>query len=65
MYLGFPSGSVVKNPPANSGVMGDIDPIPGSGRSPRVGNGNPVFLPEESREQRSLVDMGSQRVGHY
>ena len=35
--LGFPGGSVVKNPPANAG---DIGPIPGSGRSPGERNGN-------------------------
>ena len=36
--MGFPSGSVVKNPPANAG---DAGLIPGSGRSPGGGNGNP------------------------
>ena len=36
---GFPGGSVVKNPPAN---VGDMNLIPGSGRSPREGNGNPL-----------------------
>ena len=36
---GFPSGSVVKNLPANAGAMGLI---PGLGRSPGGGNGNPV-----------------------
>ena len=36
--LGLPWGSVVKNPPANAG---DADSIPGSGRSPEEGNGNP------------------------
>ena len=36
---GFPGGSVVKNLPANAGDMGLI---PGSGRSPGEGNGNPV-----------------------
>ena len=36
--IGFPGGSVVKNPPANEGDMGSI---PGSGRSPEDGNGNP------------------------
>ena len=40
--LGFPCGSVVKNPPANAGDAGDADSIPGSGRSPGVGNGNPL-----------------------
>ena len=35
---GFPGGSEVKNLPANAGDMGLI---PGSGRSPGEGNGNP------------------------
>ena len=34
--MGFPGGSVVKNPPANAG---DMSLIPGSGRSPGEGNG--------------------------
>ena len=33
---------VVKNPPANAGGAGDVDLIPGSGRSPGGGNGNPL-----------------------
>ena len=36
---GFPGGSVVKNPPANAG---DVGSIPGSGRIPAEGNGNPL-----------------------
>ena len=36
---GFPGGSVVKNPPANAG---DEGLVPGWGRSPRAGNGNPL-----------------------
>ena len=36
--LGFPGGSVVKNSPPNSG---EASWIPGSGRSPGEGNGNP------------------------
>ena len=39
MTMGFPGGSVVKNPPANAGDMGFI---PGSGRSPGEENGNPL-----------------------
>ena len=38
-HTGFPGGSVVKNPPANAG---DVGLIPGSGRSPREENGNPL-----------------------
>ena len=41
-FLGFPSGAVVKNPPANAGDTGDVGSIPGSGRSPGGGNGNPL-----------------------
>ena len=37
---GFPGGTVVKNPPANAGDVRDVGSIPGSGRSPRGGNGN-------------------------
>ena len=39
LTLGFPGVSVVKNPPANAG---DSSLIPGLGRSPREGNGNPL-----------------------
>ena len=35
--MGFPGGSVIKNLSAN---VGDAGLIPGSGRSPREGNGN-------------------------
>ena len=38
-FLGFPGGLAVKNPPANARDMGSI---PGSGRSPGEGNGNPL-----------------------
>ena len=37
--LGFPGGSVVKNPPANAG---DVSWIPGSWRSPGEGDGYPL-----------------------
>ena len=37
--MGFPGGSAVKNSPANAG---DMSSIPGSGRSPGEGNGNPL-----------------------
>ena len=33
---------MVKNPPANSGDIGDAGLIPGSGRSPGEGHGNPL-----------------------
>ena len=37
--MGFPGGSVVKNPPANAGDTGLIRQL---GRSPGEGNGNPL-----------------------
>ena len=40
--MGFPCGSVVKNPPANAGDAGDMGSIPALGRSPGEGNGNPL-----------------------
>ena len=40
--MGFPGGSVVKNPPASTGDARDVDSIPGLGRSPGEGNGNPL-----------------------
>ena len=40
--LGFPGGSVVKNPPASAGDSGVVGSIPGSERSPGGGHGNPL-----------------------
>ena len=33
---------MIKNLPANAGDAGDVCLIPGSGRSPGIGNGNPL-----------------------
>ena len=54
LFMGFPGGTVVKNLPANAG---DEGLIPGSGRSPGEGNGNPVQYSalENPRGQRSLA----------
>ena len=50
---GFPGGSVVKNLPANAGVVGLI---PGLGRYPGKGNDNPLYhSPGKSHGQRSLA----------
>ena len=38
----FQGGAVVKKPTNNTGDAGDMGLIPGSGRSPGVGNGNPL-----------------------
>ena len=40
--MGFPGGAVVKNLSANAKGTRVIGSIPGSGRSPGVGNGNPL-----------------------
>ena len=50
-------GLVVNNLPANAGNARDAASIPGSGRSPGGGNGNPLqyFLPGDSHGQTSLA----------
>ena len=46
---------VANSLPANAGDLRDAGLIPGSGRSPGGGHGNPpVFLPGESHGQRSF-----------
>ena len=39
---GFPGGTNGKNPPANAGDLRDGGSIPGLGRSPGGGHGNPL-----------------------
>ena len=62
---GSHGGSVIKNPPAN---VGDSVSIPGSGRSPGGGNGNPLqtscWKIPWTEELGVLEFMGLQRVGH-
>ena len=49
-------GIVVKNPHANAGAARDTGSIPGSGRSPGEGNGNPLqYSCLENSRQRSLA----------
>ena len=51
--LGFPGGSDGKESACSAG---DLGWLPGSGRSPGEGDGNPLlFLPGESHGQSSLV----------
>ena len=40
--MGFPDGSVVKNPLPNARDAGDVGLIPGLGSSPGGGDGNPL-----------------------
>ena len=40
--LGFPGSSVVENPPTKAGDARDVGSIPGLGRSPGGGHGNPL-----------------------
>ena len=68
---------MVKNLPANAGDIRDVCSIPGSGRSPAEGNGNPLQYPPVSpghasvpwktpwtEETGGLKSMGSKRVRH-
>ena len=62
---GFPVDAVVKNWPTN---VGDVGLIPGSGRSPEGGNGNPLQYSclgiSMDRGAYRLQSMESQRVRH-
>ena len=42
MQMGFPGGASSKESPANEGDVRDMGLIPGSGRSPGGGHGNPL-----------------------
>ena len=54
MAVGFPGGSVVKNSPAS---VGDTGQIPGLGRCPGGGNGNPL----QYSCSENLMDQGTWR----
>ena len=54
---------VVKNLPVNAGDARDTGLIPGRGRSPGVGNGNPLQY-TWTGEPGALQSMRLQRVGH-
>ena len=67
VVVSFPSGSVLKNLPANSRDAGSI---PGSGRSPREGNGSPSSIlawripwTEEPGEQQFMGLQEQQQQG--
>ena len=66
--LGFPGGTVVKNPPASTEDTGDPRLNPGLGRSLRGGNGNsPQYAclgnPMDRRAWQATV-WGCKRVRH-
>ena len=59
---------MVKNPPDNAGDLRDAGSIPGLGRSPGGGHGNPLSvlawrLPW-TEEPGGLQSIGLHRVGH-
>ena len=63
--MGLPGGSVVKKLPPNAR---DLSLIPGSGRYPEEGNGNPLQYSclgnPITEEPGGLQSMGLQRVRH-
>ena len=66
--VGFPGSAEGKNPSANAGDARDVGLIPGSGRSPGGGHGNPLQYSclkiSMDRGAWRLQFMGLQRVGH-
>ena len=66
VFMDFPDGSDGKESACNAGDLGSI---PGSGRSPRGGHGNPFQYsclenPPWTEKPGGLQPMGSQRVRH-
>ena len=65
---GFQVVLVVKNLPVNAGDIRDMGWIPGLGRSPGEGNGNPLQYScleiPWTEEAGGLQSIGSQRVRH-
>ena len=60
---------VVKNPPASAGDVRDMGSIPGSGRYPEGGYGNPLQYsclenPMDRGAWQGVVHGGHERVGH-
>jgi len=59
---------MVKKPPANAGDVRDTGSIPGSGRSPGAGHGNPLQYSclENPIDRGALwaIDIDMQRVRH-
>ena len=60
---------VVKNPPANEGDMGDTGSIPGAGRTPGGGHGNPLQYsclknPMDRGAWRATVHGVTKSLGH-
>ena len=56
---------MVKNLPANARDTENVGSIPGSGRAPEEGNGNPLqYSSLENPMDGGLQSVGSQRVGH-
>ena len=64
----LPGSAVVKNMPASAGDARDMDLIPRWGRSPGVGDGNPLQYScleiPWTEEPGRLQSVGSQRAGH-
>ena len=61
----FPGDRVVKNPPANAEDIRDVGLIPGLGRSPGGGNGNPLqYSCLENPMERGGSLAGYSPLGH-
>ena len=60
--MGAPGGSVINGPLTNTGDSGDVDLIPGSGRSPGEGNGILLWRIPWTEEPGRPWSIGSQKV---
>ena len=58
LVLGFPGGASGKELPANAGDIRDMGSVPGLGRSPGRGHGNPL----QYSSQENPMDRGAWRA---
>ena len=70
MYVASLVTQIVKNPFDDAGDAGDVGKIPGWGRSPGGGHGNPLWYSclenpkDRGAWQATVLSMESQKVGH-
>ena len=68
ILMDFSGGASGKRPTANAGDTRDLGLIPGLGRSPGGGHGNPLQYScleiPQTEEPGGLQSMGLQRIGH-
>ena len=64
IYIRFPGGTSGKDPACQCRRLRDVDSIPGSGRSPEVGHGNPLQDSCLENPSHGLAQPGELHIVH-